>query len=98
MGQVDAGSVVINLRANLTQFKSGMTEGSATATRATRQLADTVKGQMGEARGSMMLLSEQVGVHIPRHLQGSQKLLILLKITPRGCTFDDSHHFSSGTP
>jgi len=69
MGQVETGAVVINIKAGLTNFKQGMADGSSVATRETRKLAEGIKGQMAEARGSMMLLGEELGVHIPRHLQ-----------------------------
>jgi hypothetical protein len=69
MGQVEAGAVVINVKANLATFKQGMRDGSAVATRETKKLAGEIKGQMQEARGSIALLGEEVGVHVPRHLQ-----------------------------
>lgn len=69
MGETSTGAVVINIKANLATLKSGMTDGTNVATRETRRLADTIKGQMAEARGSLMLTGEVLGIQIPRHLQ-----------------------------
>jgi hypothetical protein len=69
MSQVDAGSVVLNMRVNLATLKEGMAEGTAVASRSARQMAGEMKEQMNEAKGSMMLLGEEIGVHIPRHVQ-----------------------------
>src|SRR5581483_9610266 len=63
------GEVNINLRMSLAQFKQDTRDGSAEATRASKQMADSFKEGSFEARGSLMLLGEEIGVHIPRHLQ-----------------------------
>jgi lambda family phage tail tape measure protein len=62
------GEVNINLRMSLAQFKTDVKDGADAASTATRKIADDVGSNIGEARGSIMLLSEEVGVHLPRHL------------------------------
>jgi hypothetical protein len=63
------GEVNINLRMSLAQFKTDTADGAAAASKATKQIADDTSSNIGNARGSLMLFSEEVGVHIPRHLQ-----------------------------
>src|SRR5258707_1021311 len=64
------GEVNINLRMSLAQFKRDVKEGSSEASRSTKQMASEMSSSSHEARGSLMLLGEEIGVHIPRHLQG----------------------------
>jgi hypothetical protein len=64
------GQVNINLRMSLAQLKTDVKDGASAASASVKQLADDVGTSVGEARGSLMLFSEEVGVHIPRHLQG----------------------------
>jgi len=68
MGQVTAGTVVINLRANLAEFKSGMQDASGTASKAAKDMAGSMEYSMREARGSLKLVEEEFGVHMPREL------------------------------
>jgi hypothetical protein len=62
------GEVNINLRMSLAQLKTDVRDGASAASDSVKKLADDVGGSVGEARGSLMLLSEEVGVHLPRHL------------------------------
>ena len=66
----EIGQVNVSLRLSMAQFKSDVKEGASVASAATKQMADEMGGSVMEARGSLMLLSEEVGVHLPRHLQG----------------------------
>lgn len=68
-GGTTIGEVSINLRMNLAQFRKDTADGSAEAGRAAKRLGDDMKAGTSEARGSLMLLGEEIGVHIPRHLQ-----------------------------
>ena len=54
---------------SLAQFKTDVKDGADAASTATKQIAEDVGSNVTEARGSIMLLSEEVGVHLPRHLQ-----------------------------
>jgi hypothetical protein len=63
------GEVSINLRMSLVNFKKDVQDGTDAAKRSTKDLSDSVKGNIGEARGSLALLGEEIGVHLPRHLQ-----------------------------
>ena len=62
------GEVNINLRMSLAQFKTDVKDGADAASTATKKIAEDVGNNVTEARGSIMLLSEEVGVHLPRHL------------------------------
>jgi hypothetical protein len=53
----------------MAQFKTDTADGAAAASKATKQIADDTKANIGEARGSLSLLGEEIGVTIPRHLQ-----------------------------
>lgn len=66
---ITIGEVNINLRMSLAQFKQDTRDGQQAASVATKQIADDVKENSGEARGALVLLGEEIGVHIPRHLQ-----------------------------
>jgi len=63
------GEVNINLRMSLAQFKQDTRQGTDEATRASKQMADAFKQSSGEAKASLALLSEEIGVGIPRHLR-----------------------------
>ena len=63
------GEVNISLRMSLVQFKTDTADGAAAASKATKQIADDTSANIGNARGSMALLGEEIGVRIPRHLQ-----------------------------
>src|ERR1022692_2586775 len=65
---VTAGEVVIRVRANLTEFKSGMTEATGVAGKATKDMAESMDYSMREARGSMMLLEHEMGIKLPREI------------------------------
>lgn len=63
------GEVNINLRMNLVQFNKDVKDGTDAAGKATQQMGDAIKANSFEARGTLMLLGEEIGVKIPRHLQ-----------------------------
>jgi hypothetical protein len=65
----EIGSVNVNLRLSLAQFKQDVQDGTNAARAGTKAMADDVKVNSFEARGTLMLLGEEIGVHIPRHLQ-----------------------------
>jgi hypothetical protein len=54
---------------SLAQFKRDVKDGSSEASKSTKQMASEMSSNSQEARGSLMLLGEEIGVHIPRHLQ-----------------------------
>jgi len=58
-------SAYIDLVARTEAFEKALGQ----ATLETRKFRGTVQAEMREAKGSMMLLGEEIGVHIPRHLQ-----------------------------
>lgn len=82
MSEVQTGNVVIVVKASLAQFKQDMTDGTGVATRETKKMSSEIKAQVNEARGSMMLLGEEIGVHIPRHLQA-----VIAKLPGVGAAF-----------
>src|SRR6267154_1984786 len=63
------GQVDINLRMSLAQFKKDVQDGTDAVRSGTKGMADDIKANTFEARGTLMLLGEEIGVHIPRHLQ-----------------------------
>jgi hypothetical protein len=65
------GQVSINLRMNLVQLKTDVQDGNKAIKDSMDKLKADVGNSSGEARGSLMLLSEEIGVHIPRHLQSA---------------------------
>lgn len=67
----------IGARVTLTNLKAGMDDMVATTQASTqrvsesfKEMATETKFSMGEAKGSLALISEEVGVKIPRHLRG----------------------------
>src|ERR1035437_7274034 len=67
-GENSAGVVSITLKANLVSCSEGMKQASATANASTKELADSVDTNMRSARGSIMLLEAECGVHLPRSI------------------------------
>jgi hypothetical protein len=65
----EIGTVNINLRMSMAQFKTDVTDGASAASKATKQIADDTTANLAQARGSMALLGEEIGITIPRHLQ-----------------------------
>lgn len=59
------GSAYVEFGARTGKLVSGMEE----AKRATREAAREMRANINEAKGSMALLGEEVGVHLPRHLR-----------------------------
>jgi hypothetical protein len=64
------GDVNINLRMSLAQFKSDVSSGTAAATGDIQGMSDKIGESSNEARGSLALIGEEIGVHIPRHIRG----------------------------
>jgi Sec-independent protein translocase protein TatA len=60
------GEVNISLRMSLAQFKQDTADGTKAATKSIKEMGETIKGETGEARESLRLLGEEVGVHLPR--------------------------------
>jgi hypothetical protein len=69
MAGTTIGEVNISLRMNLAQFKNDVKDGTDTAAKATKDMSQTMSGNITEARGTLTLLGDEIGVHIPRHLQ-----------------------------
>jgi hypothetical protein len=66
------GTLTVDLVANTAQFSGDMGKASQDAENFGKTAAaagEQVDFSMREAKGSMMLLGEEIGVHIPRHLQ-----------------------------
>jgi hypothetical protein len=66
------GTLTVNLEANTATFSGDLGKAAKSAEdfgSAASAAGKQVDYSMMEAKGSMMLLSEQLGVHIPRHLQ-----------------------------
>ena len=63
------GEVNINLRMSLANFKRDVQDGTDAARNGTKRMADDMKTSTFEARGTLSLLGEEIGVRIPRHLQ-----------------------------
>lgn len=59
------GTATVNLQAETASFKAALREAAAT----TRETAQEMRASMMEARGSITLLGEEIGVHLPRHLR-----------------------------
>ena len=68
MAGTTIGEVNISLRMNLAQFKKDVQDGTSAASVGTQQMASVMRSQTMEARGTLMLLGEEIGVHVPRHL------------------------------
>jgi hypothetical protein len=68
MAGTTIGEVNINLRMSLAQFKQDVKNGTEDASRNTRKMAQDMSQQTQEAKGTLMLLGEEIGVHMPRHL------------------------------
>jgi len=54
---------------SLAQFKTDTVAGTKAAADATKEMANEIGYNAGEAKGSLALISEEVGVSIPRHLR-----------------------------
>jgi hypothetical protein len=65
MGTRTVGEVNINVVANTSKVVTGF----EAARKASRESAKQMKADMLEARGGVMVLGEEIGVHLPRHVQ-----------------------------
>jgi hypothetical protein len=63
------GEVNINLRMNLAQFSKDVQDGNNAAANGAKQLGRSMGEGTHQARESLRLISEELGVHIPRGLQ-----------------------------
>lgn len=70
MSGTSIGDVNINLRLSLAQFKQDTKAGTAEASRSTKQMADEMRNNSQEAKASLALISEEIGITIPRHVRG----------------------------
>src|SRR5674476_196900 len=61
----EVASAYVDLVARTESFQRAL----ADANQYTRKFSKQAQTDMHEARGSIMLLGEEIGVHIPRHLQ-----------------------------
>jgi len=57
--------LLISIDANTVRLRTEMDKAKAS----TRAASQQMKKDMGEARGSIMVLGEEIGVHLPRHVQ-----------------------------
>lgn len=64
------GEVNINLRMSLAQFKQDTKQGTQEVSRNTQQMAKEISAQSHEAKASLALIGEEMGVTIPRHIRG----------------------------
>lgn len=69
MAGTTIGEVNINLRMNLANFRKDVQDGTSAASQGAQQLGSSMSSGTQEARESLRLLSEEIGVHIPRGLQ-----------------------------
>jgi hypothetical protein len=70
MGQLVVGELRINMRANTASLVTDMQGASDTAKKTSKQMQDSFNSlDMTEARGGIMVLGEEIGVHLPRHVQ-----------------------------
>jgi len=53
---------------SLKQFKDDVAEGTSVTSRSSKKMAEDFRNTTYEARGSLQLLGDEIGVHIPRHL------------------------------
>src|SRR5579859_5776384 len=67
---VDIGTLTINLVTNTASFEGGMDKASQLAKKAARGIQSDLDGiDTSEARGGIMVLGEEIGIHLPRHVQ-----------------------------
>lgn len=57
-------------KSTLDRMSISFQEASATSSRSMRRLADETKAASAEARGALMVLDEEIGLHLPRHVTG----------------------------
>ncbi len=60
MSGTTIGEVNINLRMNLAQFQAETAQGTAQATRATQQMAQSMSAQANEAKATLALLGKEL--------------------------------------
>jgi lambda family phage tail tape measure protein len=64
------GTLTVDLVAGTASFEKDMTKASSTARRTSKEIQDGFNNMnFGEARGGIMVLGEEIGIHLPRHVQ-----------------------------
>jgi hypothetical protein len=69
MAGTTIGEVNINLRMNLAQFSKDVQDGNSAAANGAKQLGRSMGEGTQQARESRRLLSDEIGIHMPRGLQ-----------------------------
>jgi hypothetical protein len=70
MSGTSIGEVNINLRLSLAKFKEDTKSGTQEASRATKQMSQEMRANSQEAKASLALIGEEIGITIPRHIRG----------------------------
>lgn len=65
----DVGSVQINLRLAIKDFSDDIEKGKKASHEGAKDLSDAFKGGSENAKASLALLGEEIGVTVPRHLR-----------------------------
>jgi hypothetical protein len=64
------GTLTVDLVANTASFEGKMGDASKTARKSSRDIQDSFNSiNFSEARGGVMVLGEELGIHLPRHVQ-----------------------------
>jgi hypothetical protein len=63
------GAVDVELNAKIAKFKRDLSEASEHVSRESKAMARSFREQSREATASLALISEETGIHIPRHLR-----------------------------
>lgn len=63
-------TLTVNLVTNTASFEGGMDKASQLAKKSARDIQNNLNGMdLSEARGGIMVLGEEIGIHLPRHVQ-----------------------------
>jgi hypothetical protein len=63
------GEVNINLRMSMASFRQDVQQGTQEAGKSVKDMSQNMREQTDAARGSLALMGEEFGIHIPRHLR-----------------------------
>src|SRR5260370_11776596 len=67
---IKVGTLEVDLVANTATFTGDMAKAGQQAKTSARGIQDSFNNiDIREARGSIMLLGEEIGIHLPRHVQ-----------------------------
>jgi len=69
MSGTTIGDISINLRLSMAKFQQDTSAGRAAVSQAANDVSATVGQSMDKSRESIRLLSEEIGIHLPRGLQ-----------------------------